>query len=173
MASKQTEREHMGKFNKRQEYLPEGKHTVTITGAEIQYGDDARPPWATKSVKFMFTNDEGVAFWDCELEPLQTAGGQPNDTSREIGGSNVENMGCEFSDEATEDNAAFAAETEAFVMSGAPLGATVEINITGKDSDEINPKNGQPYRNRYLYVNRLIDVGAGGTTSNATEVATF
>ena len=172
----------MGKFNEKldenrqQDYLPEDKHEVIIKSAEIKYGDDASPAWATKSIKFMFSNDEGVAFWDCELAPLKLQNGDDNDMAVTIAMGNLEKMGLEWDEvDSIED---FAEQAEAFVMSGAPLGAKVQINITGKDSDKINEHTGKPYRNRNLYVNKLLEGGAGGdgvaaASGAEAEVATF
>ena len=147
------------KENERQEYLPVGKATVSVRNVEIKVGDDARPAWANKSLSVMLGNDDGVTFLDIELDPLSNADGELNQVGLSIATTNLINLGCEFGD--PQGVADFARQAEAFVMSGGMHGAEVEINITEKIRDKINPNTGNPYVNRRVYVNKLFTPGAG------------
>lgn len=166
----------MGKYNdlaaenRTRSYLGEGHHDVTIAGAELKLGDDARPSWATKSISFRFENDEGVMFWDCELEPLTRQDGTENEMSVTIGMGNLENMGLDFDtvDSATD----YSRQVEQWVMNGGWIGAKVRINVIEKESTATNPNTGKPYVNRNVYVNELYEAGQGATT-NEPEAVTF
>ena len=169
----------MGKYNealeesRNRKLLPAGKHDVVIEAAEIKLGEDARPSWATKSVSFRFANEEGSMFWDCELDPLTKSDGEENGMSVQIGMGNLENMGLDWGE--VENIADYAREAEAFVMAGGPLGAKVKINVIEKQGAERpDDKGGGFYTNRNVYVNELLEAGAGDTSTSAeAEPATF
>lgn len=159
----------MGKYNDlvaeggstHRDYLSVGRHEVTIAGAEIKLGDDAKPTWATKSITFRFENEEGISFYDMELDPLTLPGGEENETGVRIATGNLLMMGA---DADIDDAADLSREAEQFVMSGAALGAKVEINITEKPGKG-KKDDGTFFMNRYHYVNKLIEAGAGEATT--------
>jgi hypothetical protein len=150
----------MAKPQAKQPYLDAGKHTVQVKSVELKLGDEASPKWATKSVKLMLGNDEGVTFWDIELEPLTFVDGNENKVSREIQAQQLANL---VDDEVADDsNANFVRAVENLVMSGQMLNSTIDISIVEKVSKNVNPNTGKPYLNRNIYVNRLVEKGAVG-----------
>lgn len=164
----------MGKYNNtgsgssdRRPYLGAGSHTVTITNAEILTGDEARPPWVDKSVKFTMSNDEGIVYWDCELAPWTLKSGEENSKGLEVTMQSLENMGFDGDVDSATD---FDREVTEFVLSGRPIGTVVEINIVERPSTNINPNTNKPYINRNVYVNRFVEEGVVGTTEAAEPV---
>lgn len=146
--------------SERQSYLGAGRHTVTVRSAEVLAGDEARPSWANKSLKFLLGNDEGITFLDVELDPLTFQDGELNTVALGIAKTNLVHMGCTFNNPGSV--AEFGQQAEQWVLAGGAHGAEVEINITEKPSKNINPNTGEPYTDRRVYVNKLISAGLSG-----------
>lgn len=129
--------------------LPAGDYTGTVTNVQYQVGDDTWKPWVDSAIEVQLTTADGKVTTQWELSPCVKKDGTINSGWMGILKKNLRNLGYEGKLSAL--NAA--------VMGGQFHGTMADFSIVDTAQDKINEKTGEPYVDRTVYVNELVEAG--------------
>lgn len=127
---------------------------ATVTSVTYQTASDKIwKPWMTAVLEVQFTTDEGRVTTQWELAPCQKKDGTINNGWMRYLKKNLRNLGYDA------DKGMKLSGLESAVMSGFFHGTIADISIVDQPQEKINPHTGEPYVDRSVYVNELVEQG--------------